>query len=567
MKKKLMIYMLGTLVTSLIIMTILFIIIQNHEYVENMKRTLKINNQIIINTLEMKDDKDKSEFLKNNFKNGIIRDTYINRNGKVISDSVAHEQYMENHNSRKEIEEARKNGIGYDIRISVTTKKNTLYFATRMKDGYIVRSSMTMQVVKGFENAYLKYYIIIMMLSIGISILLLNKFSKSIVGPVKKLQKITFDMANGQLDRRVNIRSKDEIGKLANTFNNMADKLELILNDFASQNNQLEAILKSMDSGVIAVDTNNKIIMINPYAKDMFRINRDIIGENLMDSIRDFELEDIFKYDDTDYREIKMLWPKERNLRVKTANIINGDHNRIGTVAVVQDITDIKKLENMRSQFVANVSHELKTPLTSIRGFSETLRYVKDDKNKNKFLNIIDDEANRLTRLIDDILTLSNIENNKEVVKDRIDINSVIRDVCYLMSSSAKKKDIHIETNISEVPDIYGDKDRFKQMIINLIDNAIKYSDNGGRVKIGTKFDANKSIIWVEDNGVGISEEHKQRLFERFYRVDKARSRSQGGTGLGLAIVKHIVISFNGKIKVESKIGVGSKFIVQIPVS
>ncbi len=169
---------------------------------------------------------------------------------------------------------------------------------------------------------------------------------------------------------------------------------------------------------------------------------------------------------------------------------------------------------------------------------------MKDDKNKNKFLNIIDDEANRLTRLIDDILTLSNIENNKEVVKDRIDINSVIRDVCYLMSSSAKKKDIHIETNISEVPDIYGDKDRFKQMIINLIDNAIKYSDNGGRVKIGTKFDANKSIIWVEDNGVGISEEHKQRLFERFYRVDKARSRSQGGTGLGLAIVKHIVISF-----------------------
>ncbi|MBV4426790.1 two-component system histidine kinase PnpS [Clostridium tyrobutyricum] len=567
MKKKLMIYMLGTLVTSLIIMTILFIIIQNHEYVENMKRTLKINNQIIINTLEMKDDKDKSEFLKNNFKNGIIRDTYINRNGKVISDSAAHEQYMENHNSRKEIEEARKNGTGYDIRISVTTKKNTLYFATRMKDGYIVRSSMTMQVVKGFENAYLKYYIIIMMLSIGISILLLNKFSKSIVGPVKKLQKITFDMANGQLDRRVNIRSKDEIGKLANTFNNMADKLELILNDFASQNNQLEAILKSMDSGVIAVDTNNKIIMINPYAKDMFRINRDIIGENLMDSIRDFELEDIFKYDDTDYREIKMLWPKERNLRVKTANIINRDHNRIGTVAVVQDITDIKKLENMRSQFVANVSHELKTPLTSIRGFSETLRYVKDDENKNKFLDIIDDETNRLTRLIDDILTLSNIENNKEVVKDRIDINSVIRDVCYLMSSSAKKKDIHIETNISEVPDIYGDKDRFKQMIINLIDNAIKYSDNGGRVKIGTKFDANKSIIWVEDNGVGISEEHKQRLFERFYRVDKARSRSQGGTGLGLAIVKHIVISFNGKIKVESKIGVGSKFIVQIPVS
>jgi len=237
-------------------------------------------------------------------------------------------------------------------------------------------------------------------------------------------------------------------------------------------------------------------------------------------------------------------------------------------VAVVQDITDIKKLENMREQFVANVSHELKTPLTSIKGFSETLKYVEDKKNREKFLQIINDEADRLTRLINDILVLSNIEKQKqELIKEEIDLNELIEKVYCLVKKSAEDKNIKINIVEGKVPLLIGNKDKYNQMIINLIDNAIKYTEPNGEVNIGTKQDKDNIIFWVEDTGVGISKEHLDRIFERFYRVDKARSRAEGGTGLGLAIVKHIVLGINGKIEVKSEPKKGTKFIVKIPLS
>ncbi|MEY7999543.1 two-component system histidine kinase PnpS [Clostridium sp. Mt-5] len=565
MKKKLMFSMLCTLIFSMLITTLLFIVIENREYIENMEQTLKLNNQIIIDVIKHEPSENKSSFSTKKFKNTIIRETLIDKSGKVISDSVASEENMGNHNSRKEIQEARRNGTGYDIRLSDTTNKKTLYFATVFGDGYVIRSALTMQAIKGFEGNYLKYYIIIMIFSVLVSLLFAEKLSKSIVRPIEKLQHTTSSIASGNFDNRVRIKSNDEIGQLAKTFNNMADKLQITLEDSVDKHNKLEAILKSMDSGVIAVDMEYRIIMMNPYAKRIFGIHKDIIGEELMDEIRDFELEDIFKSEEDNYREIKILWPREKSLRIKRAYIINGS-KRIGKVAVVQDITDIKKLENMRSQFVANVSHELKTPLTSIKGFAETLKYVEDKEDKNKFLNIIDDEADRLTRLINDILTLSHIENNEMDESVIIEANRIIEDICCMMKASAEKKHIEIQKTLCEVPNIWGDEDRFKQMVINLIDNAIKYTDNGGIVKVSTDFSDGNYLISVEDNGVGISKKHQERLFERFYRVDKARSRSAGGTGLGLAIVKHIVLGFDGTIELESEVGKGSRFTVIIPI-
>ncbi|WP_368487722.1 two-component system histidine kinase PnpS [Clostridium sp. BJN0013] len=565
MKKKLMLSMVSTLIFSMIITTLLFIVIENREYIKNMKDTLRLNNEIIINIIKNEKIEDKSSFLKKNFSNEIMRETLIDKNGKVLGDSTAVEYTMNNHNWRKEVQEARKKGTGYDIRISDTTNKKTLYFATALENGYVIRSSLTMHTIKGFENNYLKYYIFIMFFSILMSLIFASRLSRSIVKPLKKLQCTTFSIASGNLNKRVIINSKDEIGELSKTFNHMADELQNTLKDSIDKRNKLEAILKSMDNGVIAVDTSYKIIMINPYAKKIFGISKDVIGENLMNSIRDFELEDIFKSVKKEYKEIKILRPKERDLRIKTDYIINGNE-KIGIVAVVQDITDIKRLENMRSQFVANVSHELKTPLTSIKGFAETLKYVEDIENKNKFLNIINDEADRLTRLINDILILSHIESNEMDKIELININGIIDNVCYMMEPFADKKHIKIKKMSCEMPDIWGDADRFKQMIINLVDNAIKYTNNGGQVKVGTALEDNNCLIWVEDNGVGISEEHQERLFERFYRVDKARSRSQGGTGLGLAIVKHIILKFSGTIELNSEIGKGSKFTVKIPI-
>lgn len=565
MKKKLMITMLITLILTFSIVTTLFVIIENYQYMQNTKENLRINNQIVINVLEAEGFNDKNFSFKNNFKNDVIRETLIDKKGKVLSDTIADAETMDNHNERKEVKDARKEGTGYSTRYSATLRKKTLYFATAFNNGYVVRSAIAMQIIKGIEMSYFKYYIIAMMFSIMVSIIFASKLSHTIVKPIKELEFTTSSIASGKFDKRVRISSKDEIGQLGITFNNMADKLNSTLNEVLDKQNKLEAILKSMDSGVIAVDINYKIIMINPYAKKIFGINRDIIGENLMDNIRDFEFEDVFKNTDEDYAEIKILWPKERNLRIRTADIINV-REKIGTVAVVQDITDIKRLENMRTQFVANVSHELKTPLTSIKGFAETLRYVDDFKNKEKFLNIINDEADRLTRLINDTLTLSHIENSIENKEEKIDVNFIIKDVCCLVKNSAEKKNIKVVTIGDELPNLKGDNDRFKQMLINLVDNAIKYSDNNGIVKIGTRVENNNCIIWVEDKGVGISKEHIDRIFERFYRIDKARSRAQGGTGLGLAIVKHIVMTLNGNIRVESEIGKGSKFILEIPI-
>jgi two-component system phosphate regulon sensor histidine kinase PhoR len=304
--------------------------------------------------------------------------------------------------------------------------------------------------------------------------------------------------------------------------------------------------------------------MINNYAKNLFGIEGDIVGKSIKDLYNEFDINGIFAYGDAEFREIKINRPDFKELRVRTADIINRNQH-IGAVAVVHDITEVKKLENMRTEFVANVSHELKTPLTSIKGFAETLKDVDDIETRDKFLNIINDEAERLTRLISDILLLSDIEQQREYKEEKVNVNKIINDVYHLIKNTADKKNIELTVVGDEVPDLIGDSDRFKQMIINLVDNGVKYCDPGDKVIISKRFEEKHCVLTIEDTGDGIPKEHIPRLFERFYRVDKARSRAKGGTGLGLAIVKHIVLSFKGTIKVQSEIGVGTKFIIKLP--
>lgn len=565
MKKKLMIYMFLTLTISLTLVMSFFLIIQNYQHMENAKKTLKINNELLASVLKYIEEENLDSVLKKNFKGNDIRVTVINKNGEVVGDSKINEVGMENHNNREEVISAKNTGSGYAIRYSNSSKTDNVYLALSAENGYIIRSAMEIKSISGFKKEYSSYYVIVLILAIVISLVFSSRFSLEIVKPIENLEFITSRIAAGELHRRVNIHSRDEIGQLSKTFNNMAQKLQLTINDVIDKQNKLEAILTSMESGVIAVDKNFKVIIINPYANKIFGIKKDIIGCNLLDYIRSFELEDILKNSIDEYREIKILNPKERELRIKTADIFNG-RQLMGTVAVVQDITEIKRLENMRSQFVANVSHELKTPLTSIKGFAETLRYVDDPINKEKFLNIINDEAERLTRLINDILVLSHIENNREIKKEVADINSIIEDVCSLVNNYAMKKNITLTIEGENLPSIQGDSDKFKQMILNLVDNAVKYTEENGFVYVKKKIHNNKIVIEVKDTGVGIPKEHVGRIFERFYRVDKARSRAEGGTGLGLAIVKHIILAFDGTIDVESELGRGSNFIVTIPI-
>lgn len=563
MKKKMMLYLCASIVTTLVVVTMLFMSIANLQYETNIRKQLKSNNNIIKNLIETNNIKDQEKFFIENFKDTYTRITYMDKNGNIIYDSKVTSE-LENHKNRKEVKMAMEKGEGSDLRLSSTTNEKALYFATRIKNGNVIRSSMSFHVIQKFNEDYIKYYFLVMVFVFLIIIVFANRISYIIIKPVKDLEFTTSRIAKGELERRVNVNSSDEIGQLGKSFNKMASKLQETINDSVDKQTRLEAILKSMDSGVIAIDRTFKIIMINPYAEKIFGVSGNVVGKNLIEGIKNHDMENIFKRNNDQYCEIKTVRPCERILRIKTADVVNRSEY-IGRVAVLQDITDIKKLENVRSEFVANVSHELKTPLTSIRGFAETLKEVEDSETREKFLNIINDEAERLTRLISDIMALSDIEKAKEVTKEIMDVNKIILDIYNLMKNTAEDKGIDMYIQGDSVPIIYGNVDRFKQMIINLVDNAIKYSEKGDSVYIITEECKYNIKICIKDTGVGISQEHIPRLFERFYRVDKARSRSAGGTGLGLAIVKHIVLSMNGNIEVESVVGKGSKFTVTLP--
>ncbi|WP_294161467.1 HAMP domain-containing sensor histidine kinase [uncultured Clostridium sp.] len=557
MKKKIITLVVITVIFALVIVTSCFIGLVNISTIKDAKETLAIYNECVVR----EDYKDSKLLSLYKFKDNLVRFTVINKEGEVIFDNEITK--LDNHNNRQEIIDAFKNGSGSSVRYSESLSTSMVYVATKIDDNTVIRSSVPVNSIRVFTSGTLKYYIAIILLVFVLSLFLAVKLVKIIVYPINELQKVTSKIENGDLNKRAIIYNYDEIGFLAQTFNNIADQLEIRIIDSLDKKNKLEAILESMESGVIAIDNNENIILINSYSQKLFDLKEDNIGKKISDCIIDYDLINFIReIPEIGTKEIKLFHPIERELRVKKSPIINYLNNSIGIVITVQDITDIKRLENMRSEFVANVSHELKTPLTSIKGFSETLRYVDDSETKNKFLDIIDKESERLTNLINDILILSNIENIHKMESEYFNPGDVIENVLDMVKSQAYKKSIIIKYNDCFNSEILGSKDKFHQLAVNLIENAIKYSNENGIVKIDLTLEEQYFVFKVKDNGIGIPKNDIPRIFERFYRVDK--SRSTRGTGLGLAIVKHIVKLFNGEISVKSKVGRGSTFTVKI---
>lgn len=557
MKKKIITLVVITVIFALVIVTSCFIGLVNISTIKDAKETLAIYNECVAR----EDYKDSKLLSLYKFKDNLVRFTVINKEGEVIFDNEIAK--LDNHNNRQEIIDAFKNGSGSSVRYSASLSTSMVYVATKIDDNTVIRSSVPVNNIRVFTSGTLKYYIAIILLVFVLSLFLAIKLVKIIVYPINELQKVTSKIENGDLNKRAIIYNYDEIGFLAQTFNNIADQLEIRIIDSLDKKNKLEAILESMESGVIAIDNNENIILINSYSQKLFDLKEDNIGKKISDCIIDYDLINFIReIPEIGTKEVKLFHPIERELRVKKSPIINYLNNSIGIVITVQDITDIKRLENMRSEFVANVSHELKTPLTSIKGFSETLRYVDDSETKNKFLDIIDKESERLTNLINDILILSNIENLHKMESEYFNPGDVIENVLDMVKSQAYKKSIIIKYNDCFNSEILGSKDKFHQLAVNLIENAIKYSNENGVVKIDLTLEEQYFVFKVKDNGIGIPKNDIPRIFERFYRVDK--SRSTRGTGLGLAIVKHIVKLFNGEISVKSKVGIGSTFTVKI---
>ncbi|VYT76860.1 HAMP domain-containing protein [Clostridium tertium] len=557
MKKRILFSSLITVIFALVIVTCSFIALVNIKGIEVTKETLKNYNDILIKT-----DSLNSDFLKDfTINSSKVRFTFVDKNGKVIKDTE--NETLENHLDREEITNAFTLGEASTTRHSNTQGVNVVYYATKVNDNLVIRSSVPLNTIEFFAKNYTIYYLIVILLVLFLSIGLSLKLIRAVIYPLKELKSVTNKIANGDYSRRVNIYTNDEIGSLANTFNNMADQLQSKISDSLDKQNKLEAILESMESGVIAVDNNKKVILINPYAKNLFGIDGNIIGENISEHIIDYDLISFIKsIHEIETKEIKLMHPIERELRIKKAPIINYRKMPMGIVVTVLDITDIKRLENIRSQFVANVSHELKTPLTSIKGFAETLKYVDDASTREKFLDIIDKEAERLTSLINDILILSNIENSNKMIEEEFTPSEIIEDVINMFTTNVSKKEVIINYEGSKSGILIGDKDKFFQMMLNLVENGIKYSSSKTIININSYEKGDYYFITVEDNGIGIPKEDLPRIFERFYRVDK--SRAKGGTGLGLAIVKHIVKMFNGEIYVKSILNEGTKFTIKL---
>ena len=566
MKNKILSSVIITVLFAILIVTSSFMMLINLEEIKNTKEELKNVNYLISALNNVKDiSQNDYEDLKklNNLKiNNInVRFTLIDNNGVVLYDNE--EKSSENHSSRLEVKDALEKGEGYSRRYSSTVKANFLYYATRLDSNFIIRSSVPIYTITILHQENIMYCLLILALVLILSIFLSLRLVKKIIEPVKELESVTLKMTQGDYKIRADVKTNDELGTLGNSFNNMAEQLQMKIHEVIEKQTKIESILKSMESGVIAVDNHNSVISINPCAESLLGIKRSIIGECLLDYVNDYDISKFLEQEEENDKEIKILHPIERDFKIKKSEMFDGVEN-IGKVITFQDITDINRVELMRSQFVANVSHELKTPLTSIKGFAETLKFVKDDETREKFLDIIDKEAERLSRLINDILVLSSIESNLIADVDEFEPGLVIEEVLNIMRKSAINRNIKIEFINNNTECILGDRDKFYQLGLNLIENAIKYSkDISGIVEVESFSKDEYYCLTVKDNGLGIPKEDISRIFERFYRVDK--SRKKGGTGLGLAIVKHIVKIFNGEINVKSELGEGTTFEVKIP--
>lgn len=381
-------------------------------------------------------------------------------------------------------------------------------------------------------------------------------------------------VSNNEHHARMDLGGNGELGEFAKNYNEMIKSLYNTFDELEYKNLQLRSILKSISNGILAIDIEGNILLINDEAKKMINCPKEVMveGRNISFAIRNnLILKQIMMFMGSKVNEKTIINMEDgRFLRIKLDPVYlqNNKSIVIGSIVNIEDISERVRAENMRKDFVANVSHELKTPLTSISGFAETLKLNEniDKETRNRFLTIIDGEANRLRRLIEDILTLSFIENDKKEEKEAINLYSVYRRVEDMLMISARTKNISLNCNADETIKIAANADYVKQIILNLVDNAIKYTPENGDVNVKIFADKDDAVIKVSDTGMGIPKEDQARIFERFYRVDKARSREIGGTGLGLAITKHIAMNLGGTISVESELEKGSTFTVRIPM-
>ena len=512
------------------------------------------------------------------------RITIILPSGKIVGDNKKDPATMDNHNDRPEIKQATLNGKGLSTRYGHTLAIDSMYFAMPIiAQDKLIGIMRTSTPLYTLQNALWSIYYKV---SLGFFILIIITafaswwMSKSLVRPLEIIKVQAQRLAKGDFSSRVQLSSNDslESEQLGQAFNEIAIQLNQRIEIILNQRNEQEAVFSSMVEGVIAVDRSEKIIRINQAAYNILKIpEKNIEGVELKNVIDNIELHKLILFalqQNTPVGQEIIIHndvEQEQVLLAQSAPLLDIHKNKCGTLVVFNDITKLKEFELQRKEFVSNVSHELRTPLTAIQGLSETLIEFPDlaQEKRAYFIDVIHTHSIRLESIIENLLTLSKIEKETEI--DDIDlvdesITLALSNAIFLCKDKALKRNINIILNNAEEIIFKHNSSLIEQAIINLLNNAIKYSNGNSEIKITVIKLDHEIKISVEDKGSGIPEEHLSRLFERFYRVDKARSRQLGGTGLGLSIVKHITLAHKGKVTVSSEINKGSIFSLILPL-
>ncbi len=538
------------------------------SYVVDLKRNLAVQISLISGSIDFGKTEIDSLCRKLKEKTG-ARVTVILADGRVIGDSDTASSLMENHAHRPEIEQSLLIDTGSSIRYSNTLKYDFLYVAEKvMRDGNLegfIRLAVPLRDVNQSVNL-LRIKIILgaimILLATGIFSVWQTDHLRRLLHQITNFSK---SLARGDIDKRLFLKEAGEFTEIADNLTTMSETLQEMMERNEEEKNRLNEILKSIPDALLIIDARGVILLSSSSARVFFG-DIEFTGKQFIEAVRSYEfsalMDEVRKNLSPGTTEFRLDYPEEKYLLVRVSPLFHRDKELSGFIAVFHDITQMKRLEQIRKDFVANVSHEIKTPITAIKGFADTLLEgaIDDRENAIKFLQTIKANAERMNSLADDLMTISKIELGViRIEKSDVDVGDIMKHILETLGDKAAAKNLNLRTSIHPgLAKISADRDRLIQILTNLVDNAIKFTETGS-VTLGIDEEEGKHFLFVEDTGIGIPKKHLPRLGERFYRIDPARSRKLGGTGLGLAIVKHLVKAHGWDMKIESVEGRGTK--------
>ncbi len=484
-----------------------------------------------------------------------LRITWIDKNGKVLFDNKTDASSMENHLEREEVRQAVENGYGKSSRYSETLTEKSLYSAKKLSDGSVLRLSVSQYSVLTLFLGMLRPVLIIALLAVVLALLLAYRLSKNIVTPLNKLN----------LDSPLSNKVYEELSPLLKRMDAQQRQLKHQSEELKRKREEFETATENMSEGLIILNEKGVILSINRAAAKMLGLSEDSVGKDIFSEKTSVNLKEPTQIALSGKNKEEVFALRDGNCQL-LANPVSTDGKVTGAALLVLDVTEKERAEQMRREFTANVSHELKTPLQTISGYAELLANgMVADKDKTAFSEKIYAEAQRMIRLIEDIIKLSNLdEGAAELTRETVDLYATAENTVRSLLPAAKKANVTLSLN-GENAEIYGIPQLLTAVVYNLCDNAIKYNKDGGTVFVSVKNNAENIVLSVRDTGIGIPKEQQERIFERFYRVDKSHSKEVGGTGLGLSIVKHAAKLHDAKITLESEVGKGTGITVIFP--